>query len=171
MLRTLLSERFGLTLHTENREMPIYSLRLARADRKLGPNLHESSTNCAGQAARMVGRRVGCGVLVSQAPTSASLRGGATTMAEFSRFLGDFLDRPLVDETGLAGTFDLELQFSAVRSSLPGEPVPGGLGVGSPDEAPTVFTAIQEQLGLKLDSLRRVTDVFVIEQVSKPTEN
>ena len=171
MLRTLLAERFGLVLHAENREIPVYSLRIARADRKLGPNLHESTTNCTGQAPRMAAGRVACGVLVSQAPTSASLRGGAATIAEFARFLADFLDRPLVDETGLTGTFDLDLQFSAVRSSLPGEIVPGGLGVGNVDDVPTVFTAIQEQLGLKLDSKRQVTEVFVVERASQPTEN
>ena len=171
MLRTLLAERFGLVLHAENRDMPIYSLRIARADRKLGPNLHESTTKCTGQAPRTAGGRVECGVLVSQAPASASLRGGAATIAEFARFLGDFLDRPLVDETGLTGTFDLDLQFSAVRSSLPREAVPGGLGVGNVDEVPTVFTAIQEQLGLKLDSKRQITEVFVVERVSQPTEN
>jgi hypothetical protein len=103
----------------------------------------------------MAGGRVECGVLVSQTPTSASLRAGATTITEFARFLGDFLDRPLVDETGLTGTFDLDLQFSAVRSSLPGEAVPGRLGIGNVDEVQTVFTAIQEQLGVRLDSQRQ----------------
>ena len=69
------------------------------------------------------------------------------------------------------GTFDLELEFSAVKSSLPGERVPGGLGAGSPDELPTVFTAIQEQLGLKLELQRRVTEIYVVDRVAQPSEN
>ena len=81
------------------------------------------------------------------------------------------MDRPLVDDTGLTGTFDLELQFSAVRSALPGERVPGGLGAGGPDESPTVFTAVQEQLGLKLDSRRGSVEILLIDRVEKPSEN
>ena len=171
MLRTLLDERFSLKVHTEGREMPVYVLRVARGDRKLGPNMRESGTDCSGRSATMAAGRVQCGILVSQGPADASLRGGGTTLTEFVRLLGDFLDRPLVDETGLAGRFDLELQFSAVKSSLPGEAVPGGLGAGTPGETPVVFTAIQEQLGLKLESQRRVTQVYVIDQVSVPSEN
>src|SRR5436190_9958847 len=170
MLRTLLSERFSLAVRMEEREMPVYSLRLARADRKLGPNLHESSTDCTGRSASMVAGRVRCGILVSQA-ADASLRGGGTTIAEFIRLLGDFLDRPLINDTGLTGVFDLELQFSALRSALPGERVPGALGAGTPDETPTVFTVVQEQLGLKLESRRASVEILVIDRAERPSEN
>jgi uncharacterized protein (TIGR03435 family) len=172
MLRTLLAERFGLAVHTEARSMRIYSLTVARADARLGPNLRLSTTDCTGQRSRVEAGRVQCGILVSQAPTSASLRGGGTTMTEFVRLLGDFLDRPLMDETGLTPAFDLELQFAALRSSLPGEPVPGGLGVaGDADQIPNVFTAVQEQLGLRLESRRGVAQILVIDNVSAPSEN
>ena len=75
----------------------------------------------------MAGTRVQCGILVSQGPGSASLRGGSATIESFARLLSDFLERPLNDETGLTGTFDLELQFTAPRSSSPGAATPGGL--------------------------------------------
>jgi len=88
-------------------------------------------------------------------------------MTDFTRFLGDFLDRPLVDETELAGTFDFELQFTALRSSLPGETIPGGLSVGNVDEVPTVFTAIQEQLGLKLEARKGPLDVVVVDHAER----
>jgi uncharacterized protein (TIGR03435 family) len=172
MLRTLLAERFGLVMHTETREMPIYVLRVARADGTLGPNLRPSSTDCTGRPSAMANGRVQCGILVSQGPGSGSLRGGAATIDSFARLLGDFLERPLNNETGLTGTFDLELQFTAPRSSSPGAAAPGGLSTSpSPDDIPTVFTALQEQLGLKLDAQRGRADVWIVDSASMPTEN
>lgn len=152
--------------------MPIYSLELAESSGALGPNLRRSATDCSGQAARVESGRVRCGVLVSQGPGSASLRGGATTVTEFVRQLSDFLDRPVVDRTSLAGTFDLELQFTAIQSALPGASVPGGLTAGADvGEIPSVFTALREQLGLKLDARHGRVDVLVIDRVSQLAEN
>jgi uncharacterized protein (TIGR03435 family) len=169
MLRALLKERFGLALHTEMLEMPIYVVRLARPDAKLGPNLRPSSTDCIGRPSAVVAGKVQCGILVSQGPGSASLRGGAATIENFVRLLGDFLERPLVDQSGLAGTFDLEVQFTASRSATPGGAVPGGLTTAGPDDIPNVFTAMQEQLGLKLDAQTGVADVWVVDAATPPT--
>ena len=170
MLRGLLQTRFGLRLHMETREMPIYVLRVARTDGSLGPGLRRSSTDCAGRPAAMAAGRVQCGILVSQGPGSASLRGGSATIESFARLLGDFLERPLNDETGLTGTFDLDLQFTAQRSSSPGAVTPGGLAASAgPDDVPTVFTALQEQLGLKLDAQRGRAEVWVVDTASPPT--
>jgi uncharacterized protein (TIGR03435 family) len=172
MLRTLLADRFGLVVHAETREMAIYSLVRGKKDGDFGPNLRRSTTACAGQRSSVVGGRVRCGILVSQGPASASLRGGGTTIGEFVRLLGDFLDRPLVDNTGLTITFDLELQFSAERSALPGSGVPGGLTAApNADEIPSVFTAVQEQLGLKLDTERAKTEILVVDRADRPSEN
>lgn len=170
MLRALLKERFGLSAHAESREMPIYVLRLARTDATLGQHLRRSTMDCTGRGSTVVAGRVQCGIMVSQGPGSGSLRGGSATIDNFARLLGDFLDRPLNDETGLSGLFDLELQFTAERSSTPGAPVPGGLATASsPDEIPSVFTALREQMGLKLDAQRGRADVWVIDAVSQPT--
>jgi len=171
MLRTALAERVGLMLHDETRQMPIYSLVLARSDGTLGPNLRRSSMDCAGRRSQVVGGHVQCGVLVSQAPTSASLRGGGAAFADVVRLLSDFLERPLIDNTGLAGTFDMELQFTAARGSLPGAP-PGGLATApATDDIPSIFTAVQEQLGLRLNATTGTADVLVIDRVTPPTEN
>ena len=98
------------------------------------------------------------------------MRGGGATIDNFARLLGDFLDRPLNDRTGLEGTFDLELQFSGERSATPGAPVPGGLPAASaPDDVPSVFTAIREQMGLKQDAQRGRAVVWIIDAVSRPT--
>jgi uncharacterized protein (TIGR03435 family) len=170
MLRGLLDERFGLKLHQETRAMPIYELRLARPDGALGPNLRRSATDCTGQASSIAAGTVRCGILVSQGPGSASLRGGGATIESFARLLGDFLDRPLNDRTGLAGAFDLELQFAAPRSATPGAPVPGGLAPASAaDEIPIVFTAVQEQLGLKFEAQRGQADVWIVDAASRPS--
>src|SRR6185436_12247670 len=170
MLRTALADRFGLALHSETRQMPIYSLVVAKDDGNLGPNLRRSTTDCAGQGGQVVAGRVRCGVLVSQAPTNASLRGGGAVFAEFVRLLADFLDRPVIDNTKLTGAFDLELQFTSDRGSLPG--VPGGLTTAaSPTDIPSIFTALQEQLGLKLNSQTGTADVLVIDRVSPPSED
>ena len=171
MLRALLAERFGLVVHTEAREMPIYALVVDKDDGRLGPNLRRSATECGGRGGTMVGGRVQCGILVSQGPGSGSLRGGGATIAEFVRLFGDFLNRPVVDNTGLSGTFDFELQFTAERSALPGAGVPGGLTTAADDEIPSLFTALQEQLGLKLNAQRGTTDVLVIDRVSQPSES
>src|SRR6185436_14069012 len=129
-----------------------YVLKLARKDGSLGPKLQRSTTDCTGRPNAMVAGKVVCGILVSQGTGSASLRGGGATMEHFVRLLGDFLDRPIIDESGITGTFDLELEFTALRSSTPGAPIPGGLApTASPDDVPTVFTALQEQLGLKIE--------------------
>jgi uncharacterized protein (TIGR03435 family) len=91
-------------------------------------------------------------------------------MENFVRLLGDFVDRPLNDATGLTGTFDLELQFTAQRSATPGAAVPGGLATAAdPDDVPVVFTALQEQLALKLEAQRGRADVLVVDIASLPS--
>jgi uncharacterized protein (TIGR03435 family) len=170
MLQLLLRDRFGLVLHQESREMPIYVLRLARPEGSLGPGLRRSTAECTGRPSSIVAGRVQCGILVSQNAASGSLRGGGATIENFARLLADFLDRPLIDQTGLTGTFDLELQFAAERSASPGAAVPGGLpAIANIDDAPLVFTALEEQLGLTLEAQRGRADVLVIDQVSPPT--
>jgi len=119
------------------------------------------------------GRRArACGVLVSQNAGSGSLRGGGAPISEFVRLLADFLERPLVDETGLAGPFDFELQFTAERSATPGAAVPGGLGASStPGDVASIFTAVQEQMGLRLDPSRGSVDVLVVDAIERPSAN
>jgi uncharacterized protein (TIGR03435 family) len=160
MLRGLLRDRFGLVVHAETREMPIYVLKIARADGTLGPNLRRSSTDCSGRPSNVVAGRVQCGILVSPGQTTASLRGGGVTIANFVRLFGDFLDRPLNDATGLDGVFDFEFQFSV---GLP--------AATTPDDLPPVSTAIHEQMGLKLDAQKGRADVWVIDAASQPTAN
>jgi uncharacterized protein (TIGR03435 family) len=154
-LRTLLKDRFGLAIRMETREMPVYALTVARKDGRLEKGLRVSSTDCTGKSSSMVGGRVECGILVSEGPGSASLRGGGTTIANIARFLGEFLDRPLNDHTGLTGVFDFELHFTTVLS-------PGA------NDIPDIFVAVPEQMGLKLDAREERAEVWIIDSISQP---
>jgi bla regulator protein blaR1 len=169
MLRTLLRDRFGLVMHSETREMPVYVLRTERSDGRLGRAMRPSTTDCTGKTSSMVAGRVECGILVSEGPGSANLRGGAATIANFLRLLGDFLDRPVNDQSGLTGTFDFELLFTTQRSSTPGDPVPGGLpAVAASGDIPDIFTALREQLGLKLEAQRGLAEVWIVDAAAAP---
>lgn len=172
MVRALLTDRFGLAAHMETREMPIFVLTVAKPG-AFGQSLRPAAFDCSAPdtPSRMVAGKVQCGLLVSQNGGSASLRGGGTTMADFTRTLGEYVDRPLVDRTGLTGRYDLELQFTADRSALVGATPPGGLNAGADSDIAPLPTALREQLGLHLDSERGAVEVLVIDRVSQPTEN
>ena len=172
MLGTLLAERFRLIVHTELREQPVYALVVARADKMPGPNL-KLSAQChasgiglgAGNAALPAGNRA-CDVITgSDGRGAAYMSGGARTIGALVEALQGpglqgLVDRPVVDRTGLTGTYDFDLRFAAA-----------GLGAASPDapNLPSIFTVIQEQLGLKLEPARSPVDVLVVDSVERPT--
>ena len=173
MVRALLTDRFGLATHTESREMRIYALAVAKPG-VFGQHLRPAAFDCSAPdtPSRMApDGKVACGLLVSQAAGSASLRGGGQTMADFARSLGEYVDRPLVDRTGLTARYDLELQFTADRSALVGAAPPGGLSATVDSDVAPLPTALLEQLGLRLTSEQGRVDVLVIDRVSQPTEN
>jgi uncharacterized protein (TIGR03435 family) len=164
MLRSLLADRFRLVTHRETREMPVYALVMARSDRRLGPQLQPSTLVCA-NAQR--GAQPNCGTSVAP----GTIRGGGRTIADLATALstltntGSSLDRMIVDRTGLQGAFDFELTFTP-------DNIPGALPPGAPAidrEGASIFTAVQEQLGLRLDPQRGPVDVIVIDSVSRPT--
>jgi len=174
MVRALLADRFGLVAHNETREMRIYTLTVAKPG-VFGTHLRPAAVDCSAPdtPSRMSpdGKSVACGLLVSQNAGSASLRGGGQTMADFTRSLGEYVDRPLVDRTGLTARYDLELQFTADRSALVGAPPPGGLSATADSDLAPLSTALLEQLGLRLRSEQGSVEVLVIDRVSQPTED
>jgi uncharacterized protein (TIGR03435 family) len=181
MLRALLAERFKLVAHTENREMPIFALVLARSDGKLGPQLQKSTTDCTGPAAGrgrgqmpppgppQPGERLPCGIRV--APGNMSV--GGSSLAQFASSLGMFVGRIVVDRTGLDGTYDFNLTWTPdqIANRPPGAPDPLVNGVPIDPNGPSIFTAVQEQLGLKLDSQKGPVSVLVIDRADHPVEN
>jgi uncharacterized protein (TIGR03435 family) len=175
-LRPLLAERFALRAHRETRDHPIYALVFARADRSLGPRLRRSQVDRekvreAMAAARRENRlppRVECGLTAQRTFGFCGM-----TIEELAGFLPEFAGRMVVDRTGLTGAFDLEFRFDA--RPIPGAGTGGGFpiqpaGPADPD-APSIFTALQEQLGLKLEAQTGPVDVLVIDHVERPQPN
>ncbi|HWN84291.1 MAG TPA: TIGR03435 family protein [Vicinamibacterales bacterium] len=177
MMRTLLAERFGLVYHEETREMPISVLVLARPDGKLGPGLEKSTTDCQAMfAARRgggppppppaFGEKLQCGFRVGP----GTISGGASQMTQLAQFLSQNMGRIVLDKTGLAGNYDFNITYTPDQMpNFNGQP---GLAPGFPaidPNGPPLATAIQEQLGLKLESQRGPVTMFVVDNVSQPT--
>ena len=174
MTRMLLVERFGLVVHQETRDLPVFALVVARDDRKFGPEITASKLDCESQAQA---RRGGpppapatpdqptCGMRI--APGRMVM--GGTPMAQFATVLSNFVQRVVLDRTQLAGAFDFRLSWTPER--LPqGPPPPGAPPLPAVDpNGPSLFAALQEQLGLKLESTRAPLDVLVIDRVERPT--
>ena len=132
MLRALLQDRFKLASHRESRTIQAYVLGVA----KNGPKLGKSA---GGEASTLYGR--------------GRITAKATTMDHFAQVLARMMDFPVVNETGIEGLFDLQIEWTNAEAG------------------PSIFTAIQEQLGLRLSSRKTPVDVLIIDHVEKPTEN
>ncbi len=159
MLQALLADRFKMVARLERREMQSYALVKARPNGPLGPKLTPSKAVCAGRGAQPNPEAVPCGVRPG-GPGRISLIG--IPMAQLAPLVSVAVGRPVVDRTGITGIYDIEITFT------PGQ-APGS-DLANPD-APSLFTAIEEQLGLKLDAERETVDVLVIERIERPTEN
>jgi uncharacterized protein (TIGR03435 family) len=168
MLRTLLADRFKLRVHRETRDLPVYALTVVREGR-LGPSLRPSTTDCAAYVAQ---RRENPSLPLPQGADGRPLcsassgfpAGGALTVrtagqsAMLPRLLQPYVDRPIVDASGLKGSFEFTVSFGVQ---------PNALESGQP----TLFTALQEQLGLKLEAKTAPYEVLVIDSVEMPSEN
>jgi uncharacterized protein (TIGR03435 family) len=191
MVRTLLKDRFKLVVHMETRDTPIYALVTARQGEPLGPSLKRSTTDCSSiraqraatiaEVARARGGRVPvppppgpnepvvCQMRVSGRGSSMLIyRAGNITMTALAAALRTYVGREVVDRTGLSGEYDFDLQFSSPPTA--GQP-DTGIPVAPLDDAASIFTALQEQLGLKLESTRGPVELMVIDSAERPTEN
>jgi len=172
-LRNLLEDRFKLKVHRETREMDIYALVMAKPGGGPGPNLKPTTQDCAAAAAAAQrgapppsSAATGvpfCGI---QGGPGRIRFGGLPASALAQAFSGP-AGRMVVERTGLTGAWDFELNYAAE-----GRGAPGGADAAPADpNAPSLFTAIQEQLGLKLESTKGPVEVLVIDSVERPTEN
>jgi uncharacterized protein (TIGR03435 family) len=178
MLRTLLIERFKLMAHNESRELPLYALVLARTDGRLGSQLRKSDVDCAALFASRrggagplppppgPGERPACGMFGSP----GRIAGGSINMDQLGTLLSRLVNRTVVNKTGLTGNFDVDLTFTPDQPLGPPPPGAPALPPIDPNGA-SLFTALQEQLGLKLDSQKGPVDVVVIDSVEHPTED
>jgi len=147
MVRKLLVERFGLKMHKEQREMAAYALTIAKGGMKLTPTSSDPSALPEQE--------------VQGGNADRQLKFTNVSMQDFSLMLLYEVDKPLVDRTGLSGRYDFRVTFTKDESSVPA----GG------SSSPGLFTAMQEQLGLKLEPVKTAVDVLVVDRIQKPTAN
>ena len=165
MLRALLAERLQLQAHYEMREQPVYELVFARRDRSLGPQIVQTDRDCAAAAAaRDAGKPAPalsqssngappCGIRANRGEFLA----GGITMEGLARNLASRAGRVIFDRTGLGGYYQVTLTFAPDVAA-------------DASDAPTLFTALQEQLGLKLEPSRAPLQTLIIDHVERPTE-
>jgi uncharacterized protein (TIGR03435 family) len=159
MVKALLAERFQLKTRTESKEMPVYQLVVAKNGPKMTPAAAEGDSQGGPGMIRM-GR--------------GQLEGSRMAMAMLANQIATQVGRPVIDKTGLTGQYDVKLEWTP-------EPGHGGGPFGGPpppdalppadSNGPTIFTAVQEQLGLRLEPAKGPVETLVIESISRPTEN
>jgi uncharacterized protein (TIGR03435 family) len=167
MVRALLIDRFRMSVHKETRERPIYALVLARLG-QVSARLHPSTTDCAAlENASRVGQNPRTPPMTPDSVPDCTIRDppgriswGTQTMQAVASVLLDSVQRPVVDRTGLEGNFSALVTYRP--DSGPDQPDPN---------ATSIFTALQEQLGLRLDSTRGPVEVLVIDHIERPAEN
>ena len=194
MLQSLLEERFQLKLRRETKPLPGYSLLLAKNGSKMKPSADQTPLSAGGPpppGAPPVGGPVAItraggpagpggpgGPIIAGPPSRGMVRmglgnisGGAMQMAQLTQILSRQLGRTVVDNTGLTGLFDVELNFTPERTPPQGTLPPGVVQPQIDPDGPTIFTALQEQLGLRLESTTQPGDMLTIEKIEKPSEN
>ncbi len=182
MLQSLFEDRFHLKIHRETRELPIYALAAAKNGLKLPPPKEEGCMEPApGAPPPWAGGRIQppgrgqpalgpCGRAgIMMEPGGALMQGGKIAMPELIRSLSMVLDRTVVDKTGFTGLFDLRLDFQPDETTAALPPPPPGSAVDS--RFPSILTALQEQLGLRLESTKGPVEVIVIDHVERPSAN
>jgi uncharacterized protein (TIGR03435 family) len=174
MVQRLLAERFKLVAHRETRDIPIYALVAARPGRPPGPGLRPARIDCLAitAAAEKQGRKPELPQPQGNRPACGTrsmpglLMGTGVSMADLVRNLAGPAERMVVDRTGLTGLWDLELKY------VPNQPPPDIPGLPpSPVDGASLFTALQEQLGLRLEPRSAPVEVLVIDSIERPSDN
>jgi bla regulator protein blaR1 len=170
MLRSLLIDRFKLKARLETRDGPVFALVAARADGKPGAGLVPAHDNCAAiiaaerkgeRRASPPGERPACGLIAGPNRMGGDrIAGGNTSMSQLATTLSSPMSRTVLDRTGLSGVFNFTLDF-----------LPDGSSIDASQNLPSLQTALQEQLGLKLEPARGPVEVLVIDHIERPTED
>ena len=181
MMRALLANRFKLVVESTKKEMPVFELVMARADRRLGPRLKQSDSDC--EAMRAAARAGGpppalaappepgqpppCGLMIRP----GNIAVGGFPIAEFARTLSQNVGRIVIDKTGLQGNYAFTVDYTPEQMPGNGGTPPAGAPSLPPIDpnGPSIYTALQEQLGLKLQQARAPVDMIVIKSIERPT--
>ncbi|MGH9482331.1 MAG: TIGR03435 family protein, partial [Terriglobales bacterium] len=182
MLQAMLAERFGLAVYRETRDMPVFALQAAKGGPKLpapragvcddashppGPGDWAGGRMAAPGASPAAAAPCGSAAISLGGSAGAELKGGRIGMPELARLLALITGRSVIDRTGYAGAFDLQLDFlpGAVTAAMP--PPPPGAGLSGP----SLRDALREQLGLELAPARGPVEVIVIDRAQRPSAN
>ena len=169
MLQGLLADRFKLALHPETKQLPIYALVASRNGLKIKPSKDQT---------------LWAGDYPDGSPDGQPLSGASPSELAPGRFVGEAipismfvnllsgpLDRVVINKTGLTGRFDIDLRYTPGPGQAPFADGPDSARQAVDDAASSIFTAIQEQLGLRLEPTRGPVEVLVIDHIEKPTAN
>jgi uncharacterized protein (TIGR03435 family) len=187
LLKSLLAERFNLQVHLETRELPTYTLVVGKNGPKLqksevqtdapeaGPSPKAAQPGAPGRATDDVERGGprgrGATIRVGRGQVNAQM----ISLSDFAGMLAQQLGRPVKDKTGIEGRFDIKLEWTPDESQrgigLPGDGAPRESGPAGDPSGPSIFTALQEQLGLKLESDKGRVEIIVIDRIDKPSAN
>lgn len=161
-LRALLEERFQIVARTEVQERPMYALIIARPDRQLGPGLRPTTVDCgevlSGRAAGTIPPNAGASCRIAVQADSYARDG--ISLGLVADRISTLLGRPVEDRTGLTGFYDVELHHRPMNATAPVD-----------TDQPDLITAMQEQLGLKIESTRGSVQVTVFDRIERPTAN
>jgi len=160
MLQALLEDRFKLKVHWEARTIPIYALTVGKKGQKLTPTAEpaEQRPNAMNGSKRL-----------PNGNNLSTLNAVDSSMQDFANSLGEGMDRPVLDRTGLKGNFDFKVEWES-EPDAPSNSGPGMIGRFM-HAGPAMFSAIEEQLGLKLESTKGPVQVLVIDHVEPPSPN
>jgi uncharacterized protein (TIGR03435 family) len=194
MLKTLLADRFKLKVHTETRELPVYALVVARSDGQLGRTMTPSKDDCSNAQAEQQkmlealakggpaalagflpkpGENRPCSMQPLLGGTGLGLKASGQPIAVITQLLTQMTARPVHDKTGLSGLYDWEMQFDPqdliqMMAAQAGVQLPAAVNLPTSD-APSLLTALREELGLRLESERGPVEILVIDGAEMPT--
>jgi uncharacterized protein (TIGR03435 family) len=152
MLQSLLTERFRVTIHRETKELSVYTLVVGKNGSKLKPNTEGTPEEI------MLNAKAGLFTLI----------GEDVTVPKIAEALFGQVERIVIDRTGIEGSFDFKLEWVPDAANMPSI---NGAKMEASTEGPSIFTAVQEQLGLKLESTKGPVEILVIDRAEKATEN
>ena len=156
MLQALLADRFALKIRHEQKELPVYVMTKAKKGDAWGPELHSADAgDCANKKS--------CGGL--SVSNRSRIFGQKAPIEQLPEMLRWIMGRPVIDETGLKGLFDIDLNWTPDQSQARSSDAP------KETDGPSIFTAMQEQLGIRLESRKRSIDVLIAEHAEKPSAN
>jgi uncharacterized protein (TIGR03435 family) len=174
MMQVLLEDRFHLKIRRQTGEGPVYVLSAARGGPKLHSFTEGTCTPYSSPPPPLQPGRKYCEAIIGGG-SPASIEDQGTTLDDFSKLLLGVLDRPVLNKTGITGRFDIHVEFSREGTKMAGmpsmHPVDGLSSASDSTGPPSIFTALEEQLGLKLESGKGPTEVLVIDHVERPSGN